>query len=126
VPDPVEARLLALERAVHALEARFREPIEQDDGLVSAIANCIAGRVFAARDLFTLAGADQQLRTALNGVTSAKRLGKRLRTLSRCPAARTLQVQRVGRDDRGVLWAVTVSEPSDLHAGPRAGDDSAV
>lgn len=110
----------ALVSRVEALEA---QRIRRDDRVVLiAIADAVQGRVFNAAELRAHALVNGELARALRPFTSAKRLGKFLRSI----AGRSLgglALQRIGRDRDGTLWAVQVV--SDLHRGsgvlPREG-----
>lgn len=102
LPDPLEARLAALEARVLALEP------PADVQWLTVIAASVAGHVFSVAELRAHVRVDTDLRRLLGGLTS-RQVGNKLRTL----AGRTLQglvLERVGRDEAGCIWTV-------LHAG---------
>lgn len=57
---------------------------------------------------------NRELAAAPGPATTAKRIGKYLRKLSNRSMG-GLVLQRVGRDEHGVVWAV-LQVPTDLHA----------
>ena len=119
VPAPdVERRLDVLEAEVRTLRndlarvVRLKPDPVSDAAFLMAVAAAIQGRTFSARELVNHATVDSELRAALRGVTSARRIGKRLHRL----ADRTvggLRLIRVDRDRDGTIWCVQVG---DLHA----------
>lgn len=87
--------------------------------LVLAMVDAIGGRHFNARELWQYASVNPALRSAFDqaGITSPRRLGKRLRLL----AGRSysgLQVQCAKRENVGELWTVQVVD--DLHEASSA------
>jgi hypothetical protein len=121
-PDSVEARFRTLERHIAALESRLSalEPLT-DAQFLKAIATSVQGHVFNTSELRRHTRVDADLRRALGTLTNVQ-LGIKLGKL----AGRNiggLILQRVVREEDGVVWAVAVA---DLH--PEAGlstDDGA-
>jgi hypothetical protein len=116
-PDPIEARLSALEAAVARLSLHVEQFTGQtrpdDAAFLAAIAASVRGHVFSARELVNHATVDRDLRAALAGVTSAKRIGKRLHRLAG-QGVGGFRLCRVDRDRDGTIWSVQVVD--DLHA----------
>jgi len=119
--EALRARIAVLERAVADVQATLAatapsapDPV-RDVRRLSALARCFGGAVFAGADVFEMAVHDGELRAAVQGV-SARELGAWCRRVRRCPVGAYV-LRRVGRDDRGVVWALDVSP--DIHAGAR-------
>ena len=122
--SPASARLAALQVEVAALRARvealektgsnatrLRRPAPANDAaLLSAIAVSIGASIFGAVDL--LAVRDGELPALLDGL-DARRVGSRLRRIHRQHGATRYRLEKIGRDGRGILWAVVCH---DLHA----------
>ena len=94
--------LRQLRRAV----ARLAPP-RSDGAIVAAIAAAVDTRVFSARELVAHAALDRALGAALGqaGLTTAHAVGTWLRSHSG-QIVDGVQVVRVGRDERGTLWAL--------------------
>jgi NAD(P)-dependent dehydrogenase (short-subunit alcohol dehydrogenase family) len=122
VLNDLAARVAALEATVTALSKRldltfnpaglFPQSGTDDARFLAAIAASVHGHAFSARELVNHATVDPELRAALDGVTSAKRVGKRLHRLADRNVG-GLTLRRVDRDRDGTIWIVQVA---DLHA----------
>jgi hypothetical protein len=114
----VEARVAALEATVAALSKRLDlaftptgvipKSCTDDARFLAAIAASVHGHAFSARELVNHATVDRELRAALDGVTSAKRIGKRLHRLAGQDVG-GFRLCRVDRDRDGTIWSVQVS-----------------
>jgi hypothetical protein len=72
-----------------------------------AIATSVAGRAFSAAELLAHAELDADLRCVLEGATTPKQVGRRLRAL----ADRTrggLRLVCLGRENRGCIWSLQI------------------
>jgi hypothetical protein len=118
-PDPIEARFCSLERHVAELESRLTavEPLT-DAEFLKAVATSVKGRVFNTLELRRHARVDSDLRRALGTHTNLQ-LGKKLERLAGRPIGGFV-LQRIKRDETGVLWAVGLA---DLHDDAGADDD---
>jgi hypothetical protein len=116
--DALVAELAALRETVRAHEARIaqlearcrRKPNLTTSALLPAIAAAVGDRLFSAKEVIehsTLvdAGLRQVLTDA--GITSAPKLGKRLQAIEG-QVVGDLVLERIGRDDVGVVWHVRV------------------
>jgi hypothetical protein len=113
----VARQRVEFERRLAALEQQQQQKTPSDSALLSAIALAVQGAVFSAKELVDHAAVDANLRAAI-GPVSARRLGKRLRSLVETPID-GLVLHRVGRDGGGAIWSV-VTVAADCHtaAGP--------
>jgi hypothetical protein len=87
-----------------------------DDPLLVAIFAAIGGAAFLSHELVQRAAIDQRLCHALKQarVTSAIGLSRRLSRLFRHPGSR-LRLEKVGREEAGILWAVAdTTQASDI------------
>lgn len=127
--SPASARLAALQVEVAALRARvealektgsnatrLRRPAPANDAaLLSAIAVSIGASIFGAVDL--LAVRDGELPALLDGL-DARRVGSRLRRIHRQHGATRYRLEKIGRDGRGILWALYVTTYTLTYIGP--------
>jgi hypothetical protein len=113
----VAALVAQLGRRVEALEARRQKPDPARDArLTSAIAAAYGSEVFGVVDL--LGSGDRELRDVLGGV-GPRALGSWLRRLRRHGAG-PYRVERIGRDEAGAVWSLTLAtdiQPVDRDAG---------
>ena len=112
----IRAELRALSARVSRHEARPRRPAPEDDGaLMAAIALSVGACVFSAVDL--LAVRDGELPALLDSM-DARRLGSWLRRIYRQHGGTRYRLEKIGRDGRGILWAVDVGHHihGDIHA----------
>lgn len=108
-------QIAALEAALVLLKRRA------DDGLIVAIARAVGGRCFTACELVEHAAITPTLAAALAdaGVTSGRRLGKRLERLAGYTVA-GVSIVRLGRERDGLVWTVVRDCADDLHTPPTA------
>ncbi len=85
-----------------------------DARFLLTIAASVQGHVFSILELRAHARVDPDLRRAIGALTN-QQLGKRLRDLAGRENVGGLVVQRVTRDEHGVVWAVSATP--DLQAG---------
>ncbi|HXG88274.1 MAG TPA: hypothetical protein VNJ02_08070 [Vicinamibacterales bacterium] len=115
VLDGLRAEVAALTARVAGLEARVGPPADAGDDarFLTAIAeSTLRHYTFSARELVNHATVDPELRAALGGVTSAKRVGKRLHRLAGHLVG-GYRLCRVDRDLNGTIWIV--EQVGDLH-----------
>lgn len=127
VLSTLTSAVLGLTEAIERLrqdlrgQADLHAHVKGDDvSFLAAIANAVAGRAFSANELLAHTAVDAELAQALRGVTSAHALGVRLGALAGQNVG-GYTVQRIGRDQAGVIWAVTLSELQHSGAGEDVG-----
>lgn len=116
--DPIEALLRELVTEVRGLRADLRtagrqtatgstsEPVDPAEFLAT-IADSVKGHPFTAGELLAHAAVDVDLAHALQGVTTARQLGKRLQVLAD-RTINSLRLERISRDATGLIWLVQV------------------
>jgi hypothetical protein len=77
--------------------------VPDDVGLLSVLAKL--GACFSARELVNHAAVDAELRAALGGITSPRKIGRRLHRLAGLDIG-GYRLGKVDRDSAGTLWAV--------------------
>jgi len=111
------ARVVALERAVR--EKSLVSDTANSRRFLIAIAEIVKGHAFTSAELMAHArDVSPTLRQAFAaaGVTSARRLGKRLQRLQGRPLG-GLYLERVGADYTGAIWLLRVVADSQVEAG---------
>lgn len=115
----LEATITDLAARVALSERRRRVPSDaaRDAALLSAVAKTFGGAVFSTADLVARAAHDSELAAVLDGL-DVRRVGAWLRRIK--GGAGAYRLERIGRDDRGTLWAVCAHlHTADSHPADR-------